>query len=219
MTINIPILLDGLEWATREHEKQQAGLPSEWEQSYWMADPERHDAFGESAAEQLSMCGTQGCLAGYIVAKHLDIRWEWHPAGFGTWMHDDKLINFEVSALRLIGAVDTDELLGRGPGERGGWLFGGNNDIYDLWRISERLTDGAIEMPDKLQEEHALLFWEAAHMEHAMRGHTSLEAGKIFALDGIMASQVFPFGDEAARVLRVSSGGSSEDRFLIERVS
>lgn len=211
MTINIPILLDGLEWATREHEKQQAGLPSHWDQGDWLANlDDADDADGVSAIDQLNACNTSGCLAGYLVARNLDVRWEESEAGYHTWMVDGEALDVEVEAENLIGAASR-----AGTCPEVDRLFGGDNDIYDLWRISENLTDGAIQMPSKLQDEQALLYRDVAEMENAMRNGTiEVTVGHY----GELRSPSVALGGDMVQVVRHVAGGPMTFEYSIELV-
>lgn len=150
-TVNEPLLRETLEWALREWHKQQAGLPSEWDQEQWLGN--KFDAYVDrlvyeedynyDAAEEVATkfkasrkCGTACCIAGKVA---LTDGWKPYDADGGvTGMVKKKgvedYVDVETVAKRLLGLSDAH-------------LFAGHNTIRDLYVIAGELTDGAIEMP------------------------------------------------------------------------
>ena len=96
----------------------------------------RHDPEG--------YCGTSYCLAGHVL-RRADIPLDWshpsHVAGGGyTATYTDRGDGIDVVAARLLGITldDAED------------LFDENNTLADLWVIANRITHGAIEVPDGL---------------------------------------------------------------------
>jgi hypothetical protein len=147
---NVRALREALEWATAQHLEQSG----RWEQGEWfVTDPDEdpHRADGAPAAAVLENgCDTACCLAGRIVSANRMIRWF---AEDESWLLDGRGFTWEVVALDVLGTNTIRSRYNRG-------LFDGDNSIFDLWRIAEDLTDGAIRMPAVLVEQHIAGIWD-----------------------------------------------------------
>lgn len=132
--VNVPLLRKTLEWATAEHHKLRLGLPSQWDQGVWM---------------DRQSCGTVCCLAGKAALEA-----GWIPMS-ATEQDDVAARTGRDHNIRhpdgRTGDVEqvADDALGL-PEDHS--LYGGDNDIYTLWDIAERLTDGKITLPAELAE-------------------------------------------------------------------
>lgn len=171
--VNVPLLRETLEWALNEHRKQEAGLPSEWDQGNWLSSV--HDAtvkrlanytyyassvrgsYDEALAkateqvEALNLpmaCGTACCIAGRIVLVN---GWESREGNDIEVFKGDEVWPVDTLAAELLGlspSLPLYEYDDDGDFE----LFEGDNTIRDLYRIAGELTDGEIEMPAELVE-------------------------------------------------------------------
>ncbi len=118
-----------LAWAEGEHEKQAAGLPSEWEQSFWAVN---YDTLGKPAPSP--DCGTACCLAGKTVARAGGV-FLIRPEVGSTWeaeMPGGKSVAIEDEARTLLGLND----------EQAEALFFEDNEIEDVRRIIAAIKAG-----------------------------------------------------------------------------
>lgn len=130
MTINVDLLRQTLEYITAH--------PEEWDQEQW--------AIKDS-------CGTAYCAAGTTVVLHDGkdaINWDSaHRRNYGSRLSTDEAIRPDGE---WIGIRDrAQELLGLNHFQADR-LFDASNTLYDLWAIAESMTDGVIEIPQKIEE-------------------------------------------------------------------
>lgn len=144
--VNVPLLRKTLEHIT-EH-------PEEWDQCSWATR---------------SNCRTACCLAGtaVVLAGH---KIDWHDVCCGSEefaahvVTDDPLLReTDEVAIPMVAARELN--LPLGPAHR---LFFPHNSLADLWALAKDYTDGAIEMPEEIAEQHA--------REHADRMQRALDA-------------------------------------------
>lgn len=117
-TVNVPLLRKQLEWATSEHAKATRGEFSEWDQDKW--------------------CGTRCCIAGHTA---LDTGWTTHTYPDGA-VSTVLTRGTESEHVRYV----AQDALGL-TWDEAQTLFDGKNQISDLWRIANKVTNGEIEIP------------------------------------------------------------------------
>lgn len=169
MSIKKKLLTRALDWATVEYLKQSAGLTSEWNQTAWMElAPELPGTGG-------NLCGTVCCLAGRVIQETGHVL----TLEFPAWAISETAFGDEPDASLLVIKIDDKyssgdiewiarEELGLDE-EQANILFGGNNTIFDLWRVAEDLTVGKVRIPQWLVPLAVSDAWDVAESEVAER--------------------------------------------------
>lgn len=124
MTVDIPLLRKGLEWAEAEAAKPLENC--EWHQSRWRSDPRElsrvihFDDNGEMVVVEVTKspdCGTCFCLAGYLMTE---AGIEFNDNGFDNETKGAELLGITLSQASR--------------------LFAGGNTIGDLRTIAEEIA-------------------------------------------------------------------------------
>lgn len=128
-TVNVDRLRRELEYVTRHRDR--------WEQVVWIA---RYH------------CGTTACLAGNVVLNAGYRPYYEDPADDDTsWIYvDDPGVvgGIPVERDRFVRTVaDVAQTLLGLYDDQADRLFQSTNSLYDLWRLAEEFTDGAIQVP------------------------------------------------------------------------
>lgn len=169
MSIKKKLLTRALDWATVEYLKQSAGLTSEWNQTAWM------ELAADVPGAGGNLCDTVCCLAGRVIQDTGHVvtlefpAWAISETAFGN-EPDNSLLDIMIDGKYSTGDIEwiAREELGLDE-EQASTLFGGQNTIFDLWRIAEDLTAGKVRIPLWLVPLAAGNAWDAAADDAAER--------------------------------------------------
>lgn len=124
-----------IDWAAKEHEKREAGLPSEWDQAQWVGTDDGKNPVLDKGEIVLPSCNTACCLAGKVA---LDNR-----AVTATWDDDAKDWIFHINGFEWAGNSDffeyARERLRLLPDEAN-WLFDADSSLAMLRSIRDSIA-------------------------------------------------------------------------------
>lgn len=120
-----------LAWVTQEHEKQQRGEPSHWDQGSWFTK------FDAGTPESRNYCSTACCIAGYVVERDGGVPRFIMPSynalqATAARMPDGELVIIEEYAREVLGLTE----------DQADALFGGGNDYNDIVSVIGQIKDG-----------------------------------------------------------------------------
>jgi len=129
--------------------------PERWNQGDWVTALNDELKF---APQPPTACGTMGCLAGNaVVHADGDLHWEkgeWYDYTTGKYKP-----YWKTEFVTMPGAEDKEhietaarDLLGL-TSEQADYLFAAENDLDDLWRLAEIISDGKITAEDRAKAE------------------------------------------------------------------
>lgn len=121
-------LIEVVKWAAGEDAKQKLGLPSEWEQGYWLSYRGEGTGIGANG-----FCGTACCIAGKVA---LDDGWR-PPPELSAWRGNVGATVIKNDEVRSVGPL-AREILGLTENQADR-LFSGDNTYEDVIRIAREI--------------------------------------------------------------------------------